>query len=139
MGKLSGWCVHFAIVLVFIASGAPVWAEEAKWLKLKDVSHELRDNQDLICVELSKTFFPKARVLTKKPPPRVFFDLKPVRAYSGKNRIEVDSSLVEKIRIGWHQEQFVRVVVDLKEGIPFETSWTFSAPENRYCLELEPR
>jgi len=139
MGKLSGWCLQCAIVLAFLVPGTPVQADEAKWLKLKDVTHEVRDEQEAVCVQLSRTFFPEARVLTKEPPPRVFFDLKPVRSYSGKNRIEVDSGLVDTIRIGWHAEQFVRVVVDLKEDIPFETSWRLSVPENRYCLQLEPK
>jgi hypothetical protein len=126
-----------AVVLLFGSAYAP--AGEPQWLELQDVTHEVRDEQEAVCVQLSRTFFPEARVLTKKPPPRVFFDLKPVRSYSGKNRIEVGSDLVETIRIGWHREQFVRVVVDLKEGIPFETSWRLSVPGNRYCLQLEPK
>jgi hypothetical protein len=110
---------------------------EDRWVNVECISHLLQDENDVVCLELNRDYLPEVQVLTHKIPLRIFFDIEPVKAYSGTNRIEPDSKLIDAIRTGYHpEEDFLRVVIDFRIVVPLEFKWVTSGQENRVCLHI---
>jgi hypothetical protein len=107
------------------------------WVKVEGISHHLQDENDVVCLDLNRDYLPEVQVLTHKIPLRIFFDIEPVKAYSGTKRIEPDSKLIDAIRTGYHpEEDFLRVVLDFRIVVPLEFKWVTSGQGNRFCLHI---
>ncbi len=110
------------------------------WITVEGLTHTVIDDHDVVCVDLDRSFLPKAHVLTHRIPFRTYFDIKPVKAYSGPKRLEPDSKLIDAIRTGYHPDgRFLRVVIDFRLDVPLDFTWAYSKKSHRTCLQIHER
>jgi len=133
--RLFSTSLIFIWVALCLCSGTG--SAQDTWIKVEGISHHIQEENDVLCLELNRDYVPRVHVLTHKIPLRIFFDIKPVKAYSGTHRIEPDSKLIDAIRTGYHAgDDFLRVVIDFRVVVPLEFKWVTSAQEHRTCLHI---